>query len=225
MVVQVSVFCKAATAVVFLCLLSINFGSFADESVGNDDLGLPLWNVIGLHVPNEVEAAPLEKLRGLPDLAVAFAHLAAALKDPHEQLGLAHQHVEHIGQSLKQAIETTINNRRLRYSSSSSSQRLRNAVQHMMSDVVSRLNNADKLLDSLSYKSVLERGYVVVRDSAGDPITRTTAAIPGSDVIIRFIDGEVSATIHADEIGFTGKSAKSNKKRKPSPDDSQGSLL
>ena len=34
MVVQVSAFCKAASAVVFLCLLSINVTSFADEPVG-----------------------------------------------------------------------------------------------------------------------------------------------------------------------------------------------
>ena len=83
-----------------------------------------------------------------------------------------------------------------------------------MADLVSRLNNSDKLLDSLSYKNVLERGYGGVRDRAGDPVTRTAAAIPGSDVIVRFIDGEVGATIHSDKISAIEKSIKSNKNRK-----------
>ena len=165
-------------------------------------------------------------LRGFFDSKTAtIFHLDTALKNPHEQLELVRQRTEHIGQSLQQAMETILSIRRLRYSSSSSPIRLSHAVQRMMTDVVARLNNANKLLNSLSYRSVLERGYVVVHNSAGDPITRISAAIPGSDVTVRFIDGKVGATIHSDEIGGTNKSTKSIKKRKSSPDDSQGSLL
>ena len=165
-------------------------------------------------------------MRGLFDSRIAtIVHFTAALKNPHEHLEFARQHLEHIGQSLLHVIETALSIRRLRYSSTSSSQRLSNGVQRMMADVVSRLNNTNKLFDSLSYKRVLERGYVVVHESAGDPVTRAAAAVPGSDVIIRFIDGEVGATIHSDESGASENSTKLKKKQKASPDDSQGTLL
>ena len=94
-----------------------------------------------------------------------------------------------------------------------------------MVDAASRLDNADKLLRSLSYERVLERGYAVVRDNAGAPVTRVAAAVPGSEVVVRFHDGETGATIHSDEGGGAKRPAKPKRTRKSSSDDSQGTLL
>ncbi len=163
-------------------------------------------------------------IRGLFDARTAgLARLAAALKDPKEQLALAAQRLDHAGQSLVQAIDTLWSTKRIRFAGLSPTTRLRNGIQRVLKDTASRLENAGFLLDSLSYERVLERGYAVIRDAAGAPVTRLAAAVPGSDVVIRFFDGETGATIHSDGGGEKRPKAV-KRKRKSSSDDPQGSL-
>ena len=57
------------------------------------------------------------------------------------------------------------------------------------------LNQSGKLLLSLSYKSVLARGYAVIKDAAGNLVHEQAALSPGDSVAIEFADGAVGATI------------------------------
>ena len=165
-------------------------------------------------------------IRGLFDARTAtIARLAAALKDPREQLSLARQRLEHVGQSLVHAIERCWETGRLRYVGLSPSARLGTGIQRAIADAASRLDSADKLLGSLSYERVLERGYVVVRNDAGAPVTRVAGVVPGSDVVVRFFDGEAGATIHSDEGDKIKRPAKPQKTRKLPSDNTQGKLL
>ncbi len=69
-----------------------------------------------------------------------------------------------------------------------------------------RLAQADRLLRSYSYQSVLERGFALVRDAEGAMI-RSAAAIAGGDRLsIRFADGEVGAV--ADATAAPARSAR-----------------
>ena len=47
----------------------------------------------------------------------------------------------------------------------------------------------DQMLNSLSYKSVLARGYAIVRDSNNQIISRTDAGMPAT---IEFADGVIN---------------------------------
>ena len=95
------------------------------------------------------------------------------------------------------------------------------------------LENAGKLLESYSYKGVLERGFVVVRDGAGAPVTAADMLSPGDDISLAFKDdGRAEAVVSS--VGTSGGAPPSKKKptvkkkapkRKSSPNDSQGSLL
>ncbi len=76
------------------------------------------------------------------------------------------------------------------------------------------LTAQSKLLASLSYKSVLQRGFALVRDDAGVPVHAAAAVKPGQRIAIEFTDGRVGA--HAD--GAT------TAKSKPRPS-GQGSLF
>ncbi len=49
-------------------------------------------------------------------------------------------------------------------------------------------------LESCSPLAVLARGYVLVSDRAGRPLTTASSVAPGSDLRLRFADGEVRAT-------------------------------
>ncbi|MEQ8247399.1 MAG: exodeoxyribonuclease VII large subunit [Alphaproteobacteria bacterium] len=56
-----------------------------------------------------------------------------------------------------------------------------------------------RLLDSLSYQNVLERGFALVRDQAArGPIKRAAETRAGAAVVIEFADGVVGATIGGD---------------------------
>ena len=57
-----------------------------------------------------------------------------------------------------------------------------------------------KLLESLSYRGVLERGYAVVR-GAGAPVVRAAGVAPGAALAIEFADGEVRATASGTPAG------------------------
>ncbi|WP_108462000.1 exodeoxyribonuclease VII large subunit [Devosia naphthalenivorans] len=80
------------------------------------------------------------------------------------------------------------------------------------------LNQAGKLLVSLSYKSVLARGYAVIKDADGQLVQQRTGLAPGEGVVIEFADGAVDAVIAG--------SPPPRKKPRPAPDsETQESLF
>jgi exodeoxyribonuclease VII large subunit len=56
------------------------------------------------------------------------------------------------------------------------------------------LDGAAARLESVSPLAVLARGYALVTDPAGSPITQATGMKPGAKLRLRFADGEVRAT-------------------------------
>jgi exodeoxyribonuclease VII large subunit len=57
------------------------------------------------------------------------------------------------------------------------------------------LETCSKLLASLSYRSVLQRGFALVREESGKPLRAAAATHPGQTVGIEFHDGHVGAVI------------------------------
>ena len=97
------------------------------------------------------------------------------------------------------------------------------------------LENAGKLLESYSYKGVLERGFVVVRDTAGAPVTAVDMLSPGDEISLAFKDeGRAAAVVSDVGSGGASRPAKTKPKAKkkpaagrsgPSSDGTQGRLL
>jgi exodeoxyribonuclease VII large subunit len=81
-----------------------------------------------------------------------------------------------------------------------------------------RLKALDQLLRTLAYKSVLARGFAVVRDAAGMPIPAAGAVAPGAALEIEFHDGRVGATASPAE-------PPSKRRRPPTAKNPQGSLF
>ncbi len=84
-----------------------------------------------------------------------------------------------------------------------------------------RLASVSGLLESYSYERVLERGFVLVRDAHGKPVTAAAEAKSGERVELRFHDGTVGATVG----GAPTAPSPSRSPRKTTPEGSQGSLL
>ena len=92
-----------------------------------------------------------------------------------------------------------------------------------IADQRTRLGALDRLLDSLNYRGVLERGFAVVR-SDGAVLSRAGVAAPGKALDIEFADGHVGARV--DGAGGSGALPKrSAAGRKIGKDEKQGSLL
>jgi exodeoxyribonuclease VII large subunit len=84
-----------------------------------------------------------------------------------------------------------------------------------------RIEMASRLLESHSYREVLKRGYVVVRDATGKPIRAAAAVAVGNALSLEFTDGVIGAT--ATEGAAPAPAAK--RSRKGGGDGRQGSLL
>jgi exodeoxyribonuclease VII large subunit len=54
-----------------------------------------------------------------------------------------------------------------------------------------RLEGVAKLVDSLSYRSVLRRGFALVRDESGQPVHAAAGVSPGQALRLEFADGDV----------------------------------
>ena len=82
-----------------------------------------------------------------------------------------------------------------------------------------RLMAASRMLESLSYTSVLARGYAVARDAAtGQPLTRAAQIAPAQRLELEFADGRANAIAE-------GKAARKRGGKARKPSGSQGSLF
>jgi exodeoxyribonuclease VII large subunit len=84
-----------------------------------------------------------------------------------------------------------------------------------------RLESRAALLDSLSYRRVLDRGFALVRDADGKALARAAQVPPGANLTLAFADADVAATASG-----TAPEPEPKKPAKPGKlDPRQGSLL
>ncbi|MDJ0930097.1 exodeoxyribonuclease VII large subunit [Breoghania sp.] len=86
-----------------------------------------------------------------------------------------------------------------------------------------RLDGGAQLLDALSYKSVLNRGYAVVRDEADAPIARASGVSSGIALRVEFADGTVEAVAAGSAGSAPRRKPKAKTTRKERPE--QGDLF
>jgi exodeoxyribonuclease VII large subunit len=78
------------------------------------------------------------------------------------------------------------------------SERARRALVTAMQRQQARIAHTGQLLAALSYKSVLTRGFALVRDERGHAVRAAAAIGPGARLNLEFSDGRVGATADAD---------------------------
>ena len=102
-------------------------------------------------------------------------------------------------------------------------ERLDGATRRIVADAGMRLDNAANLLESISYRRVLERGYVVARDRAEVPVASAGATRPGMALSLEFHDARVGATVAGKPPPKPGAARRAG--AKPADGGEQGSLL
>ncbi|WP_342359153.1 exodeoxyribonuclease VII large subunit [Terrarubrum flagellatum] len=140
--------------------------------------------------PQALLAARRAKFEALRDRPAEAA--ARAIADKQRQLSV-------FGDRLARAISgrAAIEKRRLQTEQTkltSIENRLKRALSRAQENRGAKLATLSQLLDSLSYRKVLDRGYAVVRDGGGHPLTRASSVAAGSALSLEFADGKVAAT-------------------------------
>lgn len=98
-------------------------------------------------------------------------------------------------------------------------ERLAPALEGQIARKADRLDSVAKLFDSLNYKSVLKRGFALVRDAEGLPLRSADAVLDGQPLVIEFADGKADVT--GGRIGSRPKPVKV----KPALAEEQGALF
>jgi exodeoxyribonuclease VII large subunit len=109
---------------------------------------------------------------------------------------------------------------------------MRDAQRAMRAVLVNKgneLKQVTRVLDSLSYQRVLDRGFALVANSEGHSILDAATVSPGMALDIRFRDGNVAATASGAGAAEPAKPKrapeKKETKKEPSAKDKQGTLL
>lgn len=174
--------------------------------------------------------------------------LSRGLRGPRELLSLASQRFDDVGDRLNRSMLALKNERGQRLATLSAAFRpnllqqdigrqgdrlnnlalqLSRAFQQHITNGTNRLALQSKLLESLSYQNVLERGFALVHERDGGPLTRVAGVQAGQAIQIEFYDGRANATISENETTAPPPVKTSPKKaqKKKAKDDDQGTLL
>lgn len=154
--------------------------------------------------------------------------LGSRLRHPRDVMKTAGDKLVQAGKLLAVAWQAVLRDRQGRFAVLDAAGRLPVSIDRLIDGAGDRLAAQAKLLDSYSYKSVLDRGFALVRDAAGEPVKRAAALSAGDTVEIEFFDDKRRGVI--DAAGGDAKPAPPPKPRKArghskNGDDGQGSLL
>ena len=99
--------------------------------------------------------------------------------------------------------------------------RLQRAYRHSIGEVTHRLSTQIRILESVSYRAVLERGFALVKGADGSVRRRAAGVKSGEALNLSFADGEVGAVAGKGATPAVGR-ARSNRDRSKTP---QGDLF
>ncbi|WP_370151747.1 exodeoxyribonuclease VII large subunit [Ferrovibrio sp.] len=145
--------------------------------------------------------------------------LARGLRGPREQLEMARQRFDDLSERLKAGLKVGLQVQRGRLDTqiaklrptllkrevadyrrrlAEADARLLRALRQRQADAAQRLAQPAKLLESLSYRNVLARGFAVVYGADGRALKQVTGLQPGDAISIEMQDGRRAARIDGD---------------------------
>lgn len=163
----------------------------------------------------------------------ALVELSAQLPHPRQQIRLSRQQLSAQGERLMSLRPRLVEPFRQAYQRVDAGRRLGDAGRNLTKDRQRAVTELDRVLESISYKNVLRRGFAVVRGEKGS-VVRAGDLSDGMKLDIEFHDGQISALAGtATKVRQSDDTPPSVKKMKPSRSkdsaptkgDPQGTLL
>ena len=177
--------------------------------------------------------------RRLRDFGTELRAAARGLRDPRDILDLARQRIDELSERLALSLTRGLERRhdklnapraalrphypsqeieRRRENIAARGRQLEREIGLYLRHARDSLDGQAKLLETLSYHNVLERGFAVVRDLKDRPLTRAGAIKTGAALALEFADGDAHAVAHR-------RPSKPTRPRAVAPTDRQGRLL
>jgi exodeoxyribonuclease VII large subunit len=147
-------------------------------------------------------------------LDLAAQHLSGSLRDLGQQKRLRFERVA--AKLSPNALRADL--RHARSQLTPPAERLEPAFRNILVRANDRLATVWKLLDSLSYKRIIDRGFALVTDDAGHIVRSKDAVRPGQLLVVDVSDGSFG-------VNVSGAPAQRKKPRPPRDDGGQSSLF
>lgn len=144
---------------------------------------------------HETERLSAAMARSLERSRSGLAATAATLRGPGHVVDRSAREVSGLGRRAAAGVAAALRDRRTRLGGLSPERRLAGASRGALAAASARLSSVGKLLESVSHERVLERGFALVRDVSGAPVTTAAATRPGQEVTLQFADGAVAAAV------------------------------
>jgi len=216
------------------------------------EIAVPVRSELLAYVEDQDRRIRRSLSRAISDRRDRLAGLARGLRDPASLIAEKTQHLDHLDSRLRQSVVGNLNVKRHQYMGAAANLRpqllhrtlgqygdaLRQAERQMTRSILirreraaDRLKASARLLESLSFRRVLKRGYSIVWDEAGRPISSVGGAAAGRRVEIEFSDGRAAATFdgaapkRAAAAPPSGKQGETTATQKPKPKPKQESLF
>lgn len=148
--------------------------------------------------------------------------LARGLPSPMELLGMARQKLDEMAERLPRSLKSLTQDFRLGLERITARISLGLLAQNLKLKQ-SRFQGFSRLLDTLSYQSVLARGFAVLYDKGGRPVASALGIGSGEEMAVELTDGRVPVVTTGGEGPVKKPLRKSVRKHKTDP--KQGSLL
>jgi exodeoxyribonuclease VII large subunit len=183
--------------------------------------------------------------RTMDDRRLRLAHASRGLPEPRRLIEIATQNLDAETDNLAKAMRNLMATRAAQVAEASAKiphprvvlknseqqytaciERLPRLVARWFDDARRHLTQTTRLLDTLSYKETLKRGFSVVYDGGGRHVARAATAGPGVDLTVEFHDGKVAVRTEGGEARHAPAPARPRApSRRAPPNGKQGSLL
>ena len=160
--------------------------------------------------------------RHLNNLEQQVEGLGRGLPKPSELLGLSAQRFDELSERLPRALKVGVERQAMKLETIIKGERMERAISTYIHQKKIKYETPARLLESLSYQKVLERGFAVIRDEQGKTLSDGKGVAKGENLGIEFRDGVVGVIV---SNGKPKSKPKAKKKKKPVSNDEQGQLL
>ena len=154
------------------------------------ELAVPVRSELQFRTADLARRLEKARRRYIDFLVDKIRGLGRGIPSPRDILGLASQRLDDLAARLPRSLFSHLQGQTIRLGRVSPG--LSAAAIWQTFDVKkTRFSGLARVLETLSYHSVLQRGYAVVRDTAGQAVTEAKRVRPGNALDIEFKDGHV----------------------------------
>ncbi|MGD9650525.1 MAG: exodeoxyribonuclease VII large subunit [Dongiaceae bacterium] len=131
-------------------------------------------------------------MRALQHPRERLAILSRSLVEPRQYLNNLQQRLDHMLEIMTGAARNILAKSQQRFLRQANITPL---IQNYVKHAAQELRHQSALLESFSYTHTLARGFALVRDNGGKPVTSAKKAKAGQDISIQLQDGEIAAKV------------------------------